>query len=169
MEDYYYSGNHVPAFGSWDWNDDLPFTQCFESARQAGLLRYSYSEDRDLYVTGDLYESDVVAPAMIVVPRRRKFSRKGNAFEFLYGELQNKLVKGLLGMLSQWPHIIREHGSTIAIARRGPRLLLLFFNLISFMIIDEEGRVELLFKLLAANLCIVKLVGEVLIGSEEYT
>lgn len=61
----------MPAFGSWDWNDNVPFTQCFESARQAGLLRYSYSEDRDLYVTGDLYENDVVTPAMIVVPRRR--------------------------------------------------------------------------------------------------
>lgn len=71
MQDYYYSRSHVPAFGSWDWNNDLPFTQCFESARQAGLLRYSYSEDRDLYVTGDLYENDVVTPAMIVVPRRR--------------------------------------------------------------------------------------------------
>lgn len=76
MQDYYYyqrsgGGTHVPAFGSWDWNSDLPFTQCFESARQAGLLRYSYSEDRDLYVAGDLYENDVVTPAMIVVPRRR--------------------------------------------------------------------------------------------------
>ncbi|KAI4356309.1 hypothetical protein L6164_000341 [Bauhinia variegata] len=71
MEEYYYKRSHVPAFGSWDWNDSLPFTQCFESARQAGLLRYSYSEseDRDLYVTGDLYENDVVTPAMIVVPR----------------------------------------------------------------------------------------------------
>ena len=65
-----YKRNHVPAFGSWDCNDDLPFTQCFESARQAGLLRYSYSEDRDLYVTGDLYDNNVVTPAMIVVPRR---------------------------------------------------------------------------------------------------
>ncbi|KAK1354016.1 Pathogenic type III effector avirulence factor Avr cleavage site [Heracleum sosnowskyi] len=63
--------SHVPAFGSWDCNDDLPFTQCFESARQAGLLRYSYSQDRDLYVAGDLYQNDVVTPAMIVVPRRR--------------------------------------------------------------------------------------------------
>ncbi|KAF5446482.1 hypothetical protein F2P56_032109 [Juglans regia] len=70
MEEYY-KRSHVPAFGSWDWNDDLPFTQCFESARQAGLLRYSYSEERDLYVAGDLYENNVVTPAMIVVPRRR--------------------------------------------------------------------------------------------------
>ncbi|KAK3184696.1 hypothetical protein Dsin_031982 [Dipteronia sinensis] len=71
MEDYYYRRSHVPAFGSWDWNNDLPFTQCFDSARQAGLLRYSYSEDRDLYVAGDLYDNDVVTPAMIVVPRSR--------------------------------------------------------------------------------------------------
>lgn len=32
---------------------------------------YSESEERDLYVTGDLYENNVVTPAMIVVPRRR--------------------------------------------------------------------------------------------------
>ncbi|RDX85219.1 hypothetical protein CR513_33622, partial [Mucuna pruriens] len=74
MVEYYYKKSQVPAFGSWDWNDNLPFTQCFESARQAGLLRCSYSEseDRDLYVTGDLYENNVVTPAMIVVPRRRR-------------------------------------------------------------------------------------------------
>ncbi|KAI4354184.1 hypothetical protein L6164_003076 [Bauhinia variegata] len=73
MEEFYFKRSHVPAFGSWDWNDNLPFTQCFESARQTGFPRYSYSEseDRDLYVTGDLYENDVVTPAMIVVPRRR--------------------------------------------------------------------------------------------------
>ncbi|CAI0559727.1 unnamed protein product [Linum tenue] len=70
MEEYYYGGGHVPPFGSWDWNNDLPFTQCFESARQAGFLRYSYSEDRDLYVAGDLYQNDVVTPTVIVVPRR---------------------------------------------------------------------------------------------------
>ncbi|KAK7395479.1 hypothetical protein VNO78_16038 [Psophocarpus tetragonolobus] len=75
MEECYYKKSHVPAFGSWDWNDNLPFTQCFESARQTGLLRCSYSESedhRDLYVAGDLYENNVVTPAMIVVPRRRK-------------------------------------------------------------------------------------------------
>ncbi|KAJ0111275.1 hypothetical protein Patl1_03110 [Pistacia atlantica] len=79
MEDYYYKRSHVPAFGSWDWNNDLPFTQCFESAREAGLLRYSYSEDRDLYVAGDLYQNDVVTPAMIVVPRKRTKVRDSHA------------------------------------------------------------------------------------------
>ncbi|KAE9622126.1 hypothetical protein Lal_00033115 [Lupinus albus] len=73
MEEYYYKRSNVPAFGSWDWNDNMPFTQCFESARQVGLLHYTYteSEDRDLYVEGDLYENDIVTPTMIVVPRRR--------------------------------------------------------------------------------------------------
>lgn len=71
MKDYRRGHHQVPAFGSWDWNDDVPFTECFETARQVGLLRYSYSEERDLYVTGDLYENNVVTPAMIVVPRRR--------------------------------------------------------------------------------------------------
>ncbi|KZV15693.1 hypothetical protein F511_29060 [Dorcoceras hygrometricum] len=77
MEEFYFRRSHVPAFGSWDiCNEDLPFTQCFESARQAEALRYGYSEDRDLYVAGDLYENDVVTPAVIVVPRRRK-GKKG--------------------------------------------------------------------------------------------
>ncbi|MED6197998.1 hypothetical protein PIB30_061995 [Stylosanthes scabra] len=77
MEEYYYKRNHVPAFGSWDWNDNLPFTECFESAREAGFLQYSYSDHHsddvgDLYVTGDLYDNHVVTPAMIVVPRTTK-------------------------------------------------------------------------------------------------
>jgi len=81
----------VPAFGSWDWNDNLPFTQCFETARQAGLLRCSYSEseDRDLYVTGDLYENNVVTPAMIVVPRRRVCYVLQNLTQFLVSRFKN--------------------------------------------------------------------------------
>ncbi|XP_054784838.1 uncharacterized protein LOC129291490 [Prosopis cineraria] len=76
MEEYYYRRSHVPAFGSWDWNDNLPFTECFESATQGGFFRYTFSDsdhqDRDLYVAGDLYQNDVVTPAMIVVPRPTK-------------------------------------------------------------------------------------------------
>ncbi|KAK6780242.1 hypothetical protein RDI58_022426 [Solanum bulbocastanum] len=72
---YFMNRSHIPAFGSWDCNNNdfpIPFTQCFESARQAGLLRYSYSDDRDLYVAGDLYQNDILTPAMIVVPRRKR-------------------------------------------------------------------------------------------------
>ncbi|KAL3625741.1 hypothetical protein CASFOL_030270 [Castilleja foliolosa] len=69
MDEFYFQRSHVPAFGSWDCYNDMPFTQCFESARQAGLLRYSYAGERDLYVAGDLYKNDILTPAVIVVPR----------------------------------------------------------------------------------------------------
>ncbi|TMX05215.1 hypothetical protein EJD97_000959 [Solanum chilense] len=73
---YLMNRSHIPAFGSWDCNNDfpIPFTQCFESAKKVGLLRYSYSDDRDLYVAGDLYQNDILTPAMIVVPRRKRKS-----------------------------------------------------------------------------------------------
>ncbi|KAK7302017.1 hypothetical protein RJT34_12896 [Clitoria ternatea] len=45
--------------------------ECVECARTLAES-YSLSEDRDLYVTGDLYDNDVATPAMIVVPRRRR-------------------------------------------------------------------------------------------------
>ncbi|XP_020595943.1 uncharacterized protein LOC110035944 [Phalaenopsis equestris] len=40
----------VPTFGDWDYGDQMPITQYFESARQAGLVRAgslaaSYEED----------------------------------------------------------------------------------------------------------------------------
>ncbi|KAK4768197.1 hypothetical protein SAY87_003338 [Trapa incisa] len=66
----YYRRCEIPAFGTWDCYDGLPITQCFDTASRqpaaAGLLRYSYSHDRDLY------DNDVVTPAMIVVPRRHR-------------------------------------------------------------------------------------------------
>ncbi|XVF81284.1 hypothetical protein PTKIN_Ptkin15bG0143200 [Pterospermum kingtungense] len=108
MDDYY-RRSHVPAFGSWDWNDDLPFTQCFESARQAGLLRYSYSEDRDLYVAGDLYENDFVTPAMIVVPRRRTKVRQSHVKE---------------GKKQRWEEVVsdvKEPPSTTPVGRPTPK------------------------------------------------
>ncbi|XP_074316226.1 uncharacterized protein LOC141652588 isoform X2 [Silene latifolia] len=91
MDEYRWN-YHVPAFGSWDYNgnDELPYTQCFESARQVtavgSLVRYgsynSEAEDRDLYVAGDLYQNDVVTPAVIVVPRRM---RKGGNHQNVKG------------------------------------------------------------------------------------
>ncbi|KVI11532.1 uncharacterized protein LOC112508013 [Cynara cardunculus var. scolymus] len=72
----YYRRNQIPAFGSWNCNDDLPFTQCFESATQPGLISCSYTEDRDLYVAGDLYRNNIVTPAIIVAPRRRGYTKE---------------------------------------------------------------------------------------------
>ncbi|KAL0685760.1 hypothetical protein Bca4012_052608 [Brassica carinata] len=80
--DYEYGGGeycrrgHVPAFGGWDWNDAVPFTQCFETAttQQPSYLHHypPYPQDRDLYLAGDLYDNHhLVAPAVILLPRRR--------------------------------------------------------------------------------------------------
>lgn len=85
-QEYYFRKRHVPAFGSWECNgsedDDLGFTECFETARQAaGLFRYSYSEERDLYVGGDLYDNHILTPtAMIVVPRHCHLNQVSSYF-----------------------------------------------------------------------------------------
>ncbi|XP_055834686.1 uncharacterized protein LOC129903204 [Solanum dulcamara] len=38
------SGVQIPVFGEWDKANELPITQYFESARQAGLIRHSSSQ-----------------------------------------------------------------------------------------------------------------------------
>ncbi|CAH8388021.1 unnamed protein product [Eruca vesicaria subsp. sativa] len=78
--DYEYSGGEycrkgdLPAFGSWNCNDAVPFTQCFETATTQQQLHYApYRQDRDLYLDGDLYDNHhhCVTPAVILLPRRR--------------------------------------------------------------------------------------------------
>lgn len=65
FQEYYGKrSGQIPAFGDWDYSNDMPITQYFESARQAGLLRYSSSSgESDLYMRrscggGDLYAVD---------------------------------------------------------------------------------------------------------------
>ncbi|XP_073014088.1 uncharacterized protein [Typha latifolia] len=42
--------SQIPAFGHWDYCDELPMTQYFESAIQAGLFHRHYlGEDGDLF------------------------------------------------------------------------------------------------------------------------
>uniref|UniRef100_A0A7C8YSF6 Uncharacterized protein n=1 Tax=Opuntia streptacantha TaxID=393608 RepID=A0A7C8YSF6_OPUST len=110
MDDYRwvnYNHNHVPAFGSWDYGYDMPYTQCFESAKQAGLVRYgSYQgEERDLYVAGDLYQNDVVTPAVIVVPRRRR-SKGGMGYP--EGKRQERRQKQEWGYSEEDEIIVKE-------------------------------------------------------------
>ncbi|KAK6791808.1 hypothetical protein RDI58_010889 [Solanum bulbocastanum] len=38
------SGVQIPVFGDWDKANELPITQYFESARQAGLIPHSSSQ-----------------------------------------------------------------------------------------------------------------------------
>ncbi|KAF5735262.1 hypothetical protein HS088_TW15G00763 [Tripterygium wilfordii] len=60
MDDWRRSGQ-IPAFGDWDYTNQMPITQYFECARQAGLFRYSSSSgecDHQCMNNGDLYALD---------------------------------------------------------------------------------------------------------------
>ncbi|XP_061363379.1 uncharacterized protein LOC133306976 [Gastrolobium bilobum] len=65
----------IPAFGNWDFANDLPITQYFECARQAGLVRYSSSSgESDPYMRGDrdLYAVDFKKPVRSIQPSTLK-------------------------------------------------------------------------------------------------
>ncbi|KAH1259521.1 hypothetical protein GmHk_03G008960 [Glycine max] len=65
----------IPAFGNWDYANELPITQYFESARQAGLVRYSSSSgESDPYVRADrdLYAVDFKKPIRNIPPSTLK-------------------------------------------------------------------------------------------------
>ncbi|POO02979.1 ubiquitin hydrolase [Trema orientale] len=58
-QDYFRKSGQIPAFGDWDYANELPITQYFECARQAGLIRYSSSSgDSDQHARPDLYTLD---------------------------------------------------------------------------------------------------------------
>lgn len=75
MEEYCKRSGQIPAFGDWDNANELPITQYFECARQAGLIRYSSSSsgetDHHPYVRGDLYAVDFNKPSRFVPPSRK--------------------------------------------------------------------------------------------------
>ncbi|TYI60191.1 hypothetical protein E1A91_D10G088600v1 [Gossypium mustelinum] len=56
MDDYNCKrSGQIPAFGDWDHANELPITQYFESAREAGLIRFSSSSAKPKpYLTVDL-------------------------------------------------------------------------------------------------------------------
>lgn len=61
MDEWKRSGQ-IPAFGNWDFANELPITQYFETARQAGLIRYSSSSgESDPYVHVRAAEHDLYA------------------------------------------------------------------------------------------------------------
>ncbi|XP_058740625.1 uncharacterized protein LOC131612894 [Vicia villosa] len=50
MNEYWKRSGQIPAFGNWDIANELPITQYFENARQAGLIHYSSSSgETDLH------------------------------------------------------------------------------------------------------------------------
>ncbi|CAK7341301.1 unnamed protein product [Dovyalis caffra] len=70
----------IPAFGNWDQTNELPITQYFESARQAGLIRYSTNSSGECghqYRRGDLYASDFNKPSRnLALPRKGRMREK---------------------------------------------------------------------------------------------
>ncbi|KAK9291317.1 hypothetical protein L1049_019262 [Liquidambar formosana] len=76
MDEYCRRSGQIPAFGNWDYANELPITQYFESARQAGLLRYSSSSGEcDVYMAGDLYAVNLKKPSRAVLPPRKTNNR----------------------------------------------------------------------------------------------
>ncbi|KAM3691320.1 hypothetical protein ACJW31_08G006600 [Castanea mollissima] len=75
MDEYCKRSGQIPAFGDWDNANELPITQYFECARQAGLIRYSSSSsgetDHRPYVRGDLYAVDFNKQSRSVPPSRK--------------------------------------------------------------------------------------------------
>ncbi|EEF36968.1 uncharacterized protein LOC8277127 [Ricinus communis] len=79
MDEWKRSGQ-IPAFGDWEHANELPITQYFECARQAGLIRYSSSGECEQYMrggsggsgSGDLYATDVRKPSRDLGPPPRK-------------------------------------------------------------------------------------------------
>ncbi|CAI8615639.1 unnamed protein product [Vicia faba] len=67
MDEYYKRSGQIPAFGNWDIANELPITQYFENARQAGLIRHrSSSAETNPYLHGDNhdhYAVDLKKPA----------------------------------------------------------------------------------------------------------
>ncbi|KAG1363410.1 putative nuclear receptor subfamily 4 group A member 3-like [Cocos nucifera] len=55
----------VPAFGSWNFWDDVPITECFESAMEAGLIH------------SHLFGGDGEEPSKVVSPQQQKHRGKG--------------------------------------------------------------------------------------------
>lgn len=72
MDELCKRSGQIPAFGDWEYANDLPITQYFECARQAGLIRYSSSSgDSDPHVRGDLYAINVKKSSHRVPPSRK--------------------------------------------------------------------------------------------------
>ncbi|MBA0716248.1 hypothetical protein Golax_015092, partial [Gossypium laxum] len=83
--EYCKRSGQIPAFGDWDNANELPITQYFECARQAGLIRFSSSSgESNPYVAAyDLYETaDSRKHSRNLAPPRKQASRvreKGGA------------------------------------------------------------------------------------------
>lgn len=93
MDEYCKRSRQIPAFGDWDYANDLPITQYFESARQAGLIRYSSSSGEcDQYTCHrNLYAIDGYPKLPRTTIHQRKKMRKER--RCVHGKEQRKQGK----------------------------------------------------------------------------
>ncbi|KAL2549392.1 hypothetical protein Fot_10922 [Forsythia ovata] len=100
--EYCRKSGQIPAFGDWDKANELPITQYFECARQAGLLRCNCSAECAAYnATGgswaaaaDLYSVEYEKPpfrAVYGAPPRK--TRGNNTKRYTDDTEQRKKVK----------------------------------------------------------------------------
>ncbi|KAH0434637.1 hypothetical protein IEQ34_026786 [Dendrobium chrysotoxum] len=69
----------IPTFGNWDYGDEMPITQYFESARQAGLVRSGFSGEG---CDADLFNVPVVMPVKLAHQEglcRRKVRKRNDS------------------------------------------------------------------------------------------
>ncbi|KAK4771981.1 hypothetical protein SAY86_013756 [Trapa natans] len=79
-EGYYYDGysknfrsGQIPAFGDWDYANDLPITQYFDCARHAGLIRFSSSSGEcDPRAAATTTTTDLYTPPRKTRPREKQ-------------------------------------------------------------------------------------------------
>ncbi|KNA08376.1 hypothetical protein SOVF_163220 [Spinacia oleracea] len=92
MDESRIRGSQIPAFGNWEYVNDLPITQYFECARQAGLIRYSSSSgecdnhnhnhhhhhhhNQQNQTPPDLYTVDFIKPRTAPRPKQGKGREK---------------------------------------------------------------------------------------------
>ncbi|XP_058738717.1 uncharacterized protein LOC131610710 [Vicia villosa] len=100
MSEYWKRSVEIPAFGNWDFVNELPITEYFENARQAGLIRYSSSSgETDVYVRGeqDLYTVDYKKPvAKETGNRETRMKKQGkvyNVTEYQRKPINNKKTR----------------------------------------------------------------------------
>lgn len=86
----------IPAFGNWDYANELPITQYFETARQAGLVRYSSSSgESDPYVRTDrdLYAVDFKKPLRNIPPSKKGTRNRGRVVVVKDKDKEKECVK----------------------------------------------------------------------------
>lgn len=71
----------IPVFGDWDNANEMPITQYFECARQAGLIRHSCHSSLEENTT-DLYALHFHKPHFYAIPNapQRKVSFFSSSF-----------------------------------------------------------------------------------------